>query len=556
MGIKENAAYYRKVGDLLSEWGWDDFLNWWPNWEKRTNSGPIKTPVGVTIHHTGGVATATSYLVNPTDRPKLKVLANIHIDALDRRIRFICAGGASHGGYTHQPCFDRVIAGTAPLDRDLVPGGDSATFSINKRTVGIEVDGAGGATEWDDWTYRAAVAVSAACQVVGGWPLGDAPRVGAHKEHTTRKPGDPFVNMGVFRTDVLNCLANPWGPTAGRPSFVLGDRVLSRNGNDTGPDVVDLIKLLNALGYGLAADGAFGPAVETAVIDFQTKHQLTADGFVRLDTVAALRQALTGSAAEDLDSPEPDDAVAAVVQPSESETPAAAGAPDTSRQFRFGQANLQAERFGGLANDGSARGVFLRDVMKCSVYALCEVSETARNAIRDVLGMSRFKVFPVGMVCVLWDSAKWQHAGRKTVDFGTPFHGAVRVTLEDQQGSGLSMDVISIHVRPGVAIGGSAQAILTGKKKDIKKAMTELHRPGVPTMVAGDFNTPAAFDVIEPFGFVRFTRSVNTLNEPGDQRLDAVFVTPGLDLRSKKLIDPGNVSDHKVWLIKGTLSQA
>ena len=161
MGLQENAAYYQKVGALLTDWGWDDFLNWWPGWQTRTNSGPVKTPLAVTVHHTGGVATATSYLINPVDRPKLKVLANIHIDALERRIRFICAGGASHGGYTYQPCYDRVIAGTAPLDRDLVPGPDSTTFSINRVTVGIEVDGAGGADEWDDWTYRAAVATAA-----------------------------------------------------------------------------------------------------------------------------------------------------------------------------------------------------------------------------------------------------------------------------------------------------------------------------------------------------------------------------------------------------------
>jgi hypothetical protein len=33
-------------------------------------------------------------------------------------------------------------------------------------------------------------------------------------------------------------------------------------------------------------------------------------------------------------------------------------------------------------------------------------------------------------------------------------------------------------------------------------------------------------------------------------------VTPGLKLRGKKLIDPGDVSDHKFWLLKTTLAQA
>lgn len=540
MGLTENAAYYTKVGDLLTTWGWGDFINWWPKWATRTNSGAVKTPQGVTVHHTGGVATATSYLVNPTDRPQLKVLANIHIDALDRRIRFICAGGASHGGFTHEPCYDRIIAGTAPLDRDLVPGNDSPSFSINKRTVGIEVDGAGGADEWDDWTYRATVATSAACHQVAGWPTTGAPRVGAHKEHTKRKPADPFVNMGTFRRDVLDCLANPWGPAAERPEFVLGDRVLSRNGTDRGPDVEDLIRLLNALGFGLVEDGKFGPAVETAVIQFQSTHGLTADGFVRLDTVEALRRALTRPGSTDTETPEAapgEDAVGVPPAP-----PAV-----RERTFRFGQANLQAERFGGLPDDSSRRGKFLKEIMKCSVYALCEVSSDARNAIRAELGMSRFKVFPIGFVCVLWDSTKWEHTAKKSVDFGTAVHGAMRVTLRDVTGSGLTVDVISLHVRPG------AITNLAGKQADIKKAMDNLYRRGVPTMVAGDFNTGTAFDIVEPFGFVRSTRSVNTLNEPGDQRLDAVFITPELQFLDKELLDPGNVSDHKVWVVKAKL---
>lgn len=542
MGLKENAAYYTKVGDLLTTWGWDDFINWWPNWATRTNSGAIKTPQGVTVHHTGGVATATSYLVNPTDRPKLKVLANIHIDALDRRIRFICAGGASHGGYTHEPCYDRVIAGTAPLDRDLIPGADSTTFSINKRTVGIEVDGAGGAQEWDEWTYRAAVATSAACHQVAGWPVNGSPRVGAHKEHTTRKPGDPFANMGSFRRDVLDCLANPWGPTSGRPEFVLGDRVLSRHGNDKGPDVADLVRLLIEFGFPIHADDEFGPEVEGAVIEFQSTHGLTADGVVRLDTVEALKRALTLSGGNDTES------LAAQAGQTRG-VPQLPPAP-RSRDFRFGQANLQAERFGGIADTSPKRGEYLRDSLKCSIYALCEVSETARNAIRAVLGPSRFKVFPVGFVCVMWDSTKWQHVGKKSVDFGTPIHGAIRVTLEDLSGTGLKLDVISMHVRPTAVTG------LEGKKADIRGAMKALYRPGVPTMVAGDFNTAAASEVIDPFQVDQLSPSINTLNDPGIQPFDAIFTTPGLQARKLTQLNPGTISDHKVWLLKGTLSQA
>ncbi len=546
MGLQENADFYKEIGARLTSWGWDDFINWWPGWATRTNKGSIKMPSGVTVHHTAGAATATTYLINPTDRPELVVLANIHIDVLERRIRFICAGGASHGGMTHEPCYDRVVAGTAPLDRDLVPGSDDATFSINKRTVGIEVDGAGGPDEWDDWAYRAAVATSAACQVAAGWPVGDAPRVGAHKEHTTRKPTDPEAPMGKFRMDVLDCIANPWGPGTGRPEFVLGDRVLSRNGNDEGSDVADLIRLLNAIGFDLFPDDEFGPAVEGAVIEFQTTHGLAPDGIVRLDTVEAIKRALTLPAGTDIETPPP------VAGQGRAEAPRAVPVVH-ERKFRFGQANLQAQRFGGIDDDSPRRGEFLKDKLNCSVYALSEVSQRARNAIRAVLGEERFKVFPVGMVAVMWDSNKWQHAGRKEVRFGdhnNDIHGAVRVTLGDLQGSGLTMDVIAMHVRP------KAIATLAEQQSDIRKAMDGLRRAGVPTLVAGDFNTGTAFEIIEPFGFVRATESINTVNNPGTQRLDAVFFTPDVQFRDAIQVDPGSVSDHKTWQVKGTLVEA
>lgn len=213
MSLATNAALYRAVAKLLTSWGWP--VEYAAGWETRTNGSAIRTPSAVTVHHTGGRATATSYLLNPRDRPQLKVLANMHVTA-DHKIKILAAGSTSHGGYTHEACYQRVVQGTAPLDRDLIPGADSRTFSINTRTVGIEVDGAGGADEWDDWTIRAVVATSAAWQIVTGWMAdGKAARVGAHKEHTLRKPGDPYMSMGELRMRVAEVVASgkPYGPT-------------------------------------------------------------------------------------------------------------------------------------------------------------------------------------------------------------------------------------------------------------------------------------------------------------------------------------------------------
>ncbi len=218
MSLATNATLYRAVAKLLTSWGWP--VEYAAGWETRTNGSAIRTPSAVTVHHTGGKATATSYLLNPRDRPQLKVLANMHITH-DHRIKILAAGSTSHGGYTHEACYQRVVQGTAPLDRDLVPGADSLTFSINTRTVGIEVDGAGGKSEWDAWTIRAVVATSAAWQIVTGWMRdGKAPRVGAHKEHTKRKPGDPYMSMGELRTRVATVVASgkPYGPTETPPA--------------------------------------------------------------------------------------------------------------------------------------------------------------------------------------------------------------------------------------------------------------------------------------------------------------------------------------------------
>ncbi len=57
---------------------------------------------------------------------------------------------------------------------------------------------------------------------------------------------------------------------------------------DNGPAVARLQSLLGALGETIVADGAFGPATEDAVRQFQTANGLAADGAVRSATWAAL----------------------------------------------------------------------------------------------------------------------------------------------------------------------------------------------------------------------------------------------------------------------------
>lgn len=67
-----------------------------------------------------------------------------------------------------------------------------------------------------------------------------------------------------------------------------GSTAVLRRG-DRGDDVVDLQNELIEAGYRLLADGDFGGMTHDAVVDFQTRHGLTADGVVTAPTWAALR---------------------------------------------------------------------------------------------------------------------------------------------------------------------------------------------------------------------------------------------------------------------------
>ena len=550
MAIADNAAYYRKAGEILASWGWAAYIDWYTGWATRSNAGATMLPRGITVHHTGSRATATSYLVNPRDRPALKVLANVHITH-DHRIKFICAGGASHGGYTDQAVYEKLIAGNAPLDRDMVPGSDSRTFSINKRTVGIEIDGAGGVREWDTWTYRAAVATSAALHLAGKFPVGTAPRVGAHKEHTKRKPGDPYCNMGQFRKDVLSCLQAPWGPAGGvgTKPLKLGDRILSKMvGQDTGADVAELAKLLIARGYDLGKPAdVFGPKMEAAVKWEQKKAGLVVDGIVGPKTVAKL----LGGAVE----PEPTPPVVAEPpepQPEPEPEPEPESKPEPKPEppapkpnavdFRYGWANLHAQRWGGLADRSPKRAAFIKSELKASVLGCCEMSETARNATFRALG--GWKNYPIGYVSSGWNPKKWTHIARKSVSFGTAYHGAVRAELR-HVASGKRLDVISLHVRPRASFRSDAAAA-KGKQSDIAAALT-LVRPGVPTIFAGDFNTTAT-SAIAKKGLRLAVKKAGTHRKTG-KFLDQVWVSKELVVRHHSLVSSVGVSDHDAWTV-------
>lgn len=231
--------------------------------------------------------------------------------------------------------------------------------------------------------------------------------------------------------------------------------------------------------------------------------------------------------------------------------------PVGPRDFVFLQANLQAERFGGLDDSSPKVGEWLKKHGRASIMALCEVSEERRNAIRKVYGASKLLTWPVGYVANMWDASKWQHGGEKHVAFTlrttgkpSPYHGAIRTPLDDR--AGVSLDLISVHClsRASFPKGWTDAQVLDGKLADVRAAMKALYRRGRPTIVAGDFNTSHAERVlVGEYGLQRATPNVDTVDTPGDQKLDAVFVTKDIAVRYAELLNPGDVSDHKIWKV-------
>jgi len=117
-------------------------------------------------------------------------------------------------------------------------------------------------------------AILAAAGVFGAGGKTAAPPV------TTSKPPPP-VSPSVSTPA-------PTQPTVQVPTATLTP-------GDTGPQVKLLQRALNALGYSVGKpDGDFGPVTKTAVEKFQLAKGLAADGVVGPQTLAALRQALSG----------------------------------------------------------------------------------------------------------------------------------------------------------------------------------------------------------------------------------------------------------------------
>jgi murein DD-endopeptidase MepM/ murein hydrolase activator NlpD len=121
--------------------------------------------------------------------------------------------------------------------------------------------------------------------LVGGSGLGKENGYGAHLHLSFRVGGKPTMGAGnidyeAFRNAPTTAPAKPVAPANGSRPYP--GRMLKR-GEPAGPDVLYLQNKL-----GVNATGPFGPATHAAVVAFQRKHKLLADGIVGPRTWALL----------------------------------------------------------------------------------------------------------------------------------------------------------------------------------------------------------------------------------------------------------------------------
>lgn len=219
-----------------------------PGW-KTAGRGKMGDIRGVIAHHTG--AGSTKGLLNLIENGRADLpgpLSQLFLDD-DGTFYVIAAGRCNHAG----------------------KGSWQGVRSGNSQFIGIEARNAGdGKDVWEDEQMDAyARGVAAILNHLGE----DSVMVCGHKEFALPKGRkvDPTFDMFEFREDVES-IQN--GGSVTKVRTVDPKRDMLRKGS-RGTSVRTLQKLL-----GVSVDGNFGPQTERAVIAFQIKKGLTADGLV------------------------------------------------------------------------------------------------------------------------------------------------------------------------------------------------------------------------------------------------------------------------------------
>lgn len=267
-----------------------------PGWLGNSGSAlRAFAPVGMLEHWTASPSTANSYLRHAGERG-LRFLCNVALER-DGTLVFMAGQYANHAGGAVRSEVNRLVSGRMPLSGNNMPRDrDSLLYSPNRSLIGLEGK-AGPGAPYTQAQHDSATALWAACTIAWGWNR-QRPPLGAHKEITTRKPGDPSHNMGQRRRDVVALIAKWTGtdkpavppPTPAKPSAptpASGQRRLVVDGK-LGPHTY----------RGLQAWAGMPLAKRTGVLDaesrkaVQRKLGVTPDGVIGPRTVRALQQML------------------------------------------------------------------------------------------------------------------------------------------------------------------------------------------------------------------------------------------------------------------------
>lgn len=186
----------QKVADLLKEWGFNVTLR--SGWNSNQARKDIKfAPVGILDHSTAGNGTSLRMLFDDGNGVVPGPLCQFAVLRQDSEIVLGAAGYANHSGYGSKASGEQIISGKAPLDKQITPG-PTQNYSVNRSTIGIEVQAAG---NWTEGQYKATIALNAALVLAFGWSK-TAPPLGGHKEFTRRR-NDPYENMAKIRKDTI-----------------------------------------------------------------------------------------------------------------------------------------------------------------------------------------------------------------------------------------------------------------------------------------------------------------------------------------------------------------
>ena len=527
--MPDNVAILSTAVQILADHGTE--VTQIAGWKGREAREDIEcVPEAIAVHHTGDVSTPIA-IIRDGRRDLPGPLAHFLVGQSGRT--YLIASGytnnVGNGGYDN---FQLAKAGK--LTAQVRPPASDGTWSANRRVWGIEADGTG---DWPPIVRQHVIEVCAALHIAEGWTNGA--RVMGHDEFTRRKPGDPGDDMGGVRAAVLAKIAE-WTATAPQPEpqpepepTVKVPAALDVDGKDGPLTWAAAQWLLNQYGEKLAITGKADEPTRRALqrwLGVDDDSVLGPVSTKRLQwAVDAVQDGQWGSGTTTRFQTMLNAYIAAVAN--------RVTFTGEHHTFTAGEANLWDPRFGG-SDRPVTEAKKVRRTIGGTLLFLTESTRADRAAIQDRFPDAMWCwVAPGGSVAVaanmtrLWPVAPGE-IHKRMASFGDGYHGAIAVRFESMR-NGRPVDAIATHPRPG--------SVASDRQRRADVAATHDLAQDVPTLIGADWNLNA--DGLMP-GYVRATPDGDTLDKPGVQRIDAIFMNDQVSSDGGVILDAGPLFDH------------